>query len=226
MSTTIKFTNSYGEQISSQQAESIEYYLREEYEDDFGLRKKIRYNKGAVVGTTHYLKNSENPNDLIINSLAGSDSRGFYFNKQIINGYTIWDIESFKDAEKIHKAKEVWDSKNRTLAYQQIEIHSNAVIGTRKYFYLEDLGPYFSEAPSIPDNGVFEFDYNFSGLEPGEIFVVINLMLYMDVGGGGFNINPEENIFLEDSRLASVFTWLDHPYYHNATPLIPTNQSV
>ncbi|MCX2431036.1 hypothetical protein [Pedobacter sp. GR22-10] len=222
MSIIIKYKNLSGEQITSQQAQNIkDYYFKEEYDGNLDLRKRISYDQGEIFHVIHYLKNDEDFNNAIIYSSNQYGGGGFYFNKQIINGYTSWDIESYENMTKVDKAKKICDATGRTIAYQKIDIHTNEIINTKKYFYLDGLGSFFSEAPPIPDNGRFDFSYDDPDLEPGEIFVVINLMLYMDVGGGGFNIGAEENIFFESPELASVFTWEDHPYYHSASPLIP-----
>lgn len=227
MSTTIKYKNLSGEQITGQQAQNIkDYYFKEEYDENFDLRKKISYDNGEIFHIMHYLKNGEDLNSAINNSSNQYGGRRFYFNKQIINGYTSWDIESYENMTKVDKAKKNCDARGRTIAYQKIDINTHQIIDTKKYFYLDELGPFFSEAPPIPNNGRFDFSYDDPDLEPREIFVVINLMLYMDVGGGGFNITAEENIFLESQELDSVFNWADHPYYHSASPLIPNTSTI
>jgi hypothetical protein len=225
MSTTIKYRNLTGEQITNQQAQNIKDYYHEEYDENFNLRKKTRYRNGEFLRITYYLKDDESL-DAVITELSNQyGGGGVCFNKQIINGYTTWDVEYYKNTTKVHKSKKVYDSKGQLIAYQEIDVNTGEVINTIKHFYLENLGP-FSEYPPIMDNGIFDFKYNYSDLEPGGVFVVINLMLYMDVGGGGFYINSRKNIFLEDAELASVFNWANQPYYHSAVPLIPDTPNV
>ncbi|GGG91590.1 hypothetical protein [Pedobacter zeae] len=77
MSTTIKYKNLSGEQITSQQAQNIkDYYFKEEYDENFDLRKKISYDHGEIFNVIHYLKNDEDLNSAIIyssNQYGGED---------------------------------------------------------------------------------------------------------------------------------------------------------
>ncbi|GGG91583.1 hypothetical protein [Pedobacter zeae] len=90
---------------------------------------------------------------------------------------------------------------------------------------LKDFG-LLSDFVPVTKNGLFEFYYNYPDLNAEDIFVSINLLLYVDASGGGYIINSDENVFLEDSMLSSVFNWNDHHYYHSASPLIPITSTV
>lgn len=150
---------------------------------------------------------------------------GFYFNKLKINNFTTWDVESYTNQICTGKAKVAFDNRGRKLASQNIDVTTLAIMETEKYYYLDNLGP-FSEFQPVIDNGVFEFYYNYDAYDPGDVFVVINLLLHQDASGGGYIIDDDENVFLEDEMLASVFNWQSNPYYHSAEPLIPISISM
>jgi len=220
MSVNRIYKNLYGESITQTQAQKNNNFYSEEIYEDSILKKTFRYSGNELMDILIYLDSSDNIQDAINELNIDNGGGGIYFGKQVINGYTCWEYEHFRGLEKIAKCKYVFDQSQREVAFQVIDITTGNILDVSKKFYLEDLGVFASHV-KIPENGIFKFYYDFSGLEIGEIFVDLNLSYYMDVGGGGFTIDSDQNIFLEDSELASVFNWNEHPYYHSAEPLVP-----
>lgn len=226
MSTTIKYKNLFGEDMTAQQAKQFQNeYERVSYED-FEIRTREFFESdNSFSSIIFYLKPGENLIDFVTDAASKYGGGGFYFNKQIINNYVTWDIEYYENLVKVAKAKVVYNDLGEKIAYQALNITNNEIIKTYKYFMLKDFG-LLSDFVPVTKNGLFEFYYNYPDLNAEDIFVSINLLLYVDASGGGYIINSDENVFLEDSMLSSVFTWANHPYYHSALPLIPNTPNI
>lgn len=225
MSITIKYENSYGEEITQQQAlQSTYLYQRISYENQEMRKRELLSNEGTIENITFYLRNEENLSDFVNINAVNNSRTTFHYNRQITNGYTVWDVDDYNSNIQIAKSKIVNNFKGQMIAYQSINMLTDLPKRTHKYFYLEDFG-YFSSFQSVEENGKLEFIYGKNGSSPTNIFVIINLLFHIDAPGGGYAINSNRNIFLENLELASVFNWAEHSYYHSAQPLIPNNIS-
>lgn len=226
MSTTIKYKNLFGEDITIHQAKQFQNEYEKVSNEDSEIRTREFFEiDNSFSSVVFYLKPGENLIDFVTDAASKYGGGGFYFNKQIANNYVTWDIEYYENLTKVAKAKGVYNDLGEKVAYQTIDATSNEVLKTYKYFQLKDFG-LFSDYETVMNNGLFEFYYNYPSHDPGEIFVIINLLLHIDASGGGYTLDSNENIFLEDSTLSSVFNWEDHPYYHSASPLIPTSPTI
>lgn len=220
MSITRIFKNLYDEVISSQQATNLDNFNEEIYEGG-ELKKVLHYDESRQpFSMSYYLEPTDDKMTFIQQASNDYGGAGVYFDKQSVNGFTLWSCEFYEGLELGSKGKVVFDSLGRKVAYQQINIDTQAIISTYKYCYLENVGE-FETHPKIPFHRRFDFLYR-----PQHITVDLNLSFYMDMGGGAFYIDEDDNIFLEDSRLAAIFNWNDHPYYHTAEPLLPTAPNI
>ncbi|HMO63396.1 MAG TPA: hypothetical protein PKC39_13975 [Ferruginibacter sp.] len=213
----IKYKNVFGEVLTEQQTQAdINFYTKEFY--DSGTLKKVEhYHKGLNPKIVYYMSDDEVLATVVLDIKNQYGGGSLYFNKQVTGSYTVWDWEFYDGLTIIEKGKEVLDNQNREIAHQELDLISLEVLKTTKKYYIEDLGE-FAEYATDFDTGILKFDYNMPHLEIGEISVEVNLPGFeLDI----YTISQTENILL-DSSIATIFTWADHPYYHNASPLIPS----
>ena len=214
---SIKYKNAFGEILTEQQVQIFhDHYKKEFYENDY-LKKIEFYHPNSQPSLVYYLSSNENLTSVVSDSQSTYRGGTFYFNRQLVGTYTVWDWEFFDGVLKKGKGKKVFNDQGNEIAYQEINPITMQVLRTIKKYYLQNLGE-FAEMEPVLDNGIFEFDYNDPDLEAAEINVMVNLP--------GFEmhsetINKTKNILLHP-MIAAIFTWSNHSYYHSALPLIPS----
>ena len=217
MSTTIKFKNLFGKNITEQQAQlSSEFFIKEFYEDAT-LRKIESHSKNkSIPWLSYYVYPGEDFSAALLSVQQDYGGGSFFYNRQEFGIYTAWDYEVYDGMQKVGKSIYVLDDSNREIAEQKLDPITLEILKTTKKFYVEDIGE-FSDFEPVENNGTLEFEYDTS-VTPTEVWVQINLP--------GYEVYPTiissgENILLTP-RLNSIFNWANHVYYHDASPLIPT----
>ncbi|WP_316768704.1 hypothetical protein [Pedobacter frigiditerrae] len=217
MSTIIKYTNTNGENITSQQLSNVKDYDKKLYID--GVLKRVEtYFDGELNYGTYYLSLDEDKQGIVSEFSTIWRDVEIYFNTLTFGDFTSKDWEVYRDASIVLKGKTIFDNQNREVARQIVDVNSLEVKSTEKTFYLTSYGSFTNE-DDIPRFGEFNFYYN---ADSTEIKVHINLP---DYEFGDYIISSNQDIF-DDPWISPLFEWIDHPYYHNALPLIPDNSTV
>lgn len=214
MNTQVKYKNIFGEELTIQQIGLPDQEYEAELYVDGSLKKIDGYVNGNLEYGTYYLASEENLDSILTQYKDTWNSIFIYMNKQIIGDYSTEDWESYNGFVKVIQGKSVYDSLGRLICSVQIG-SDGSISKTTKIYYLESYGVLDFDH-DIPDYGTFDFHYDYSPTSP--MSVGINLP--------GFEhklYNPlnENNIF-SHFMLTPIFNWNDHPYYHNADPLVPT----
>ena len=210
----IVIKNLNDEIITLEQAKLIKYFEKQFF--DNGELKKIEYYFGTKISLSYFLLPPENIN-IILNSLYQNyDQITFYFNKQLLNNFTVFEWEIYKGLIKKSKGKIVEDSSNRLIAHQEIDMLTSLVKTTNKFYYLQNLGP-FSNIEPVLNNGRFEFNYNEANVASG-ISIGIDLPGFEDEE---YYIENNTAEVFSNWMIAAVFDWTSLPYYHSSLPLIP-----
>ncbi len=213
MSTEIKYTNWFNQPITQQQLGMMKEYRMKTFVD--GILKIEELNINRKNGTsskmvTYFLDDNEDKNAIIAKYSNPSDKIqcNIYENKQIVNGFTVWDWEDYKSDKTIaFKGKEIFDLKNRVIMNCDLDLITGELDGVTKTFY-DDTNSLGYE------NLVFIFRYR------------INPQL----GYGAYTVDDknqstdEINAFTDD-KFVKWFPdfFKDHPYFKEIEPLIPNN---
>lgn len=117
MSTTIKFVNKKNNIITEQQANTINEFSKLFLIDDI-LKKHENYYYNELKGGIYYLSPLENINQVLADLDNAQLKWSLMNNKQMINGYTIWDSKRY-DANFLQEStftKIVLDNKGIEIA--------------------------------------------------------------------------------------------------------------
>ena len=201
MSTKIAYTNLWGSPISQQQLTKLNDYKKQIYENDV-LKKIETYKNGKFTGGKIYLTSSEDLEDIITQYNNSDEDWASCYDNKMSGDFKFSETVTYLKGTLKFKFREV--TNNILIAYQSIDIVTNDVLRTAKYYYDEIFG----------DEDV---SYQLIKVTYGSCGEVENINSFLD---------PDEvyklSDYLEQKDLMEVFDWNDHPYYHSAEPLMPT----
>jgi hypothetical protein len=135
MSTSIKYQNDVQKFITEQQANQLDDFSKLFYEDDV-IKKKETYYENQLIGGVYYLSPRENVTE-VLNNLGANLTWAIRNNKQVVNGYTIWDSKGNDENLQIDPeySKLVFDSENRLVASVTFDTQTNQSKRAYKVFY-------------------------------------------------------------------------------------------
>jgi hypothetical protein len=212
MSTSIIFKNLLGTILTQQQV-IISNDYEKEYFIDGNLKKIEKFRDFKLNAGIYFLSETESLSEVVTQFENVWPYGGqFYFNKQQINEYTLWDWECYKGLNITSKGKAVFNTQFQFITNQELDIDTLEVIETSKYYSLSNFED-FDTDPTLPDYGKLEFIYT-----PGE-----NIQVLIGLGGfedDAYTITETKNIFY-NPLLIPLFSWDYETFYHSADPLVP-----
>ena len=213
----MKYKSAFGEELSWQQVELTNSdYSQEQYLD--GELKRIdEFESGQVAYGSYYLSELENVQTVLNELSAVWETAEMFISKEITGDYTTRNWELYQGIEKINSGQNVYDSNNREIASQKIDISTGEITSVKKTYYLETFGS-FIDSGDVMDFGTIEFDYIYQLQIPGQIRIIVNLPGYEIKE---HYVSEKKNVLLEP-LIREIFIWEDHPYYHSSSPLIPS----
>lgn len=211
MSVQIKYKNTAGNLITSQQVQNLDYFDKITFVDDQikMIESKIRIRNGSRTTISYYLSNSENKQE-ILNKFTDADKNqncNISFNKQNFGEFGIWDDEEYsKEGDLRHRGKHTLDSKGRIIFSCGFDLQSNQLLDRSfKSYYLGD-------------DMIFTFTYDNDGS-------IITITDHEDRFGYYAALDLQQ--FIEEPMIQdSFFSWNEHPYYHSAYPFLPNSLTI
>ncbi|NTE00506.1 hypothetical protein G6M26_23445 [Agrobacterium tumefaciens] len=215
MSTTIKYKNLYGEDITLQQLPNVADYDKLQYENGNVKRIDSYYDKKLDSGT-YYLSSNEDKQAIVLEFSNIWMSTEIYLNTQSMGNFILREWEAYGGTNLLSKGKTLFDNQDRRIATEFLDINSSQIKSVEKKFYLT-LRDEFIDTDGLPDFGQLSFYY-----KEDLTIVEINLLGFED---DNYRITDNENI-LNNLLIRPLFKWEDHPYYHSASPLIPNSLTI
>jgi hypothetical protein len=212
MSTSIIFKNLAGTILTSQQTLISKYYSKE-YSTDGKLYKIENYENSQLSGGAYFLSGAETLLEVVtqFNNIWPNGGQ-FYYNKQQIGEYSLWDWECYKGLDITSKGKAVFNDQMKFITYQKVDVSTLEIKETSKYYRLSNFEDFETDT-NLSDYGKLEFIYR-----PEEnIQVTIGLSGFED---DIYTIDEDDNI-LYNPLLTPLFSWDDETFYHSAEPLVP-----
>lgn len=216
MSTTIKFLNDRSKFITEQQANQLSEFSKLFYEDN-ALKREDVYYENKLWGGEYYLSPGENVTE-VLNALGPELDWAIMSNKQIINGYTVWEIRWYDENLQLKSkyAKSVDDSMGKHVATVEYDVVTDQPKGAFKIFNFggmhipwDELDMFFADDAYIS----FSFDENNQ---------IEQISMNEDI------INNESywtslNKFLNDGDffISQMMTQNQINYFTNVQPLVP-----
>lgn len=192
MSTTINFTNIYGDSLSSQQINMIKDYRKEYFVNNI-FKKSEEFINGVLNNVRYDLEDGESINNII--SLYNSSVTIFFF-KQISMQNSCRELSVKKyisgnlDSESILIEK---INSDEEIIYDKTTNSSNGVVTKyEKYYYEND-----------------ELRYMFEYFDNGDVYKIISFE----------GIDSKEFHYLSD--LFTNFNWIGLEYYKKGIPKFP-----
>lgn len=137
MSTTIKFINTKNNFVTEHQANNMNEFSKLFYINDV-IKKHENYNNKELKGGLYYISPLENIIDVLTDVNNSVLKWSFMSNKQMINGYTVWDSKRYKqnfEQEPVF-TKIVLDNKGMevaTVEYDSITLETKGAYKTFNY---------------------------------------------------------------------------------------------
>jgi hypothetical protein len=162
MSTTINYTNSYGEIVSLQQVDNLDYFEKHFFID--GLMKRKEFFKEGILSKVLYFVSNENLNDLI--EQFQNIETTFYTNYTNYGIYNQFEALTYKQSNLIAKSIMVLDTLEMIICEKKLNVLTASVIEYDKYFYVDQELVYMFEyyntgnlrkIISFTENGTEEF---------------------------------------------------------------------
>ena len=163
MSTTIKFLNDKNKLITEQQANQLSEYSKLSYVDD-NLKKEDVYYENKLLGG-YYLSPEENVTE-VLNTLGPDLNWAIKSNKQIANGYTIWEIRWYDENLQLKSkyAKRVNDSLGNHIATVMFDSITNQPKSAFKEFNFGGKHvPWDDEDMFFPEDAHIGFSFDDNG---------------------------------------------------------------
>lgn len=207
----IKYTNTDFEEITQQQINKSKEYHKETYENgELKLIQKYWFKgrKGEISysGGEYYLSPDENLDNIINQYLPIGISWFFYYNKETnANNDEKWEYQFFYNGILERKGIEVYNKNGQLLASCIKDLITNEIDEKRKYFY-GDINVF----KRINSKYAY-YTFNYENHEIETIFV--------------HDEDYRLNEFLVSDEM-NIFSWNNHPYYHNFAPLLPTGLNI
>jgi hypothetical protein len=175
-------------------------YKKHIFEDEI-LKKTESYKNGKLTGGKIYLRSSEDLEDIITQYNNSYEDWAFCYDYEVSRDFKYSETVTYLKGTLKFKFREV--ANNKLIAYQSLDIVTNDVLRTLKYYYDEIYGDedvsYQLIKVTYGSGGEVENINSF--LDPDEVYKLLD--------------------YLEQEDLMAVFNWNEHPYYHKAEPLIP-----
>ncbi|HAD79411.1 MAG TPA: hypothetical protein DCF99_08345, partial [Flavobacteriaceae bacterium] len=203
MSTEIKYTDWFNKPISQQQLGTMKEYRIKTFVDGILKMEELHINRKDGTSSkmvTYFLDDNQDKNAILskYSSISEKIKCMIYENKQIVNGFSVWDYEAFgHDKTLSFKGKEVFDSQNRVIMNCGFDIITSELITLIKTFY-DDTNSLGYE------NLVFIFDY----------------MINPKLGYGAYTVedkyqSTDEIRLITDDKFVKWFPdfFKDHPYF-------------
>lgn len=216
MSTEIKYTDWFNQPISQQQLGTMKEYRMKTFVEGILKMEELHINRKDGTSSkmvNYFLDDNEDKNAIIAKYSNPSDKIqcNIYENKQIVNGFTVWDWEAYKSDKTIaFKGKEIFDLENRVIMHCGFDLVSGELITVNKKFY-DDTNSLGYE------NLVFIFRYRINP-QPGY---------------GAYTVedkyqSTDEIRLITDDKFVRWFPdfFKDHPYFKEIEPLIPTTTEI
>lgn len=217
MSTTIKYKNLYGEDMTLQQLPNVNDYNKVQLENGTTKRIDTFYDKELNSGI-YYLSPNEDMQSILLEFSKIWLSTEIFLNTQLMGAFISKEWEIYKGITLVSKGRTIYDDQEREIAAEFLSLNTFQVEFVEKRFYLTSLGE-FIDVNGLPGFGRFDFYYTIGSIE---VNAEVNLPGFeIDI----YKITDTQNIF-NHSMIRPLFKWEDHPYYHSALPLVPNSPTV
>lgn len=145
MSSTIKYTNELGNEITSQQIKSVSSYSKIFTEYNIPVKKE-RYENNKLVDTLYYITSQQQ-----LSTILSTNPTVSFNYKYLQNGFKILELLSYENNVLIGKSISVYDGDNE-ICHRNYKLENKVAttLRTEKYYY--------------DGNGLkYTFDYNADG---------------------------------------------------------------
>lgn len=186
----IQFLNEYGNEIDEQKANFVENFSKRFVENGL-IRKEEWYTDGVMTQLTYYANTGEN----VTNIISSFSNLSLLHDRQIINGYCVYDVTNYNNGVITSRYKEVQNQDYDIIYFHRININTGEIENINKIHYL---------------NGetIYQFLYNANGTIRS-----IDRVEDRDDYGGVY----DEITILK----VPDFTWIGLDYFRAATPIVP-----
>lgn len=164
MSTTIQFFNSNNKLITEQQANQLNRFSKNIFIDNILKKEEIYYDK-ILWGGEYYLSPGENVSD-ILTQLNPALKWSIMSNKQIVNGYTVWEARSYFEnlQQKPKYSKKVFNNIGSHIATVSFDSITNQAKGAYKVFnYGNQQIPWGDPGDLFPEDSWIGFSFSDDG---------------------------------------------------------------
>lgn len=164
MSVSVNYTNEYGEIISSQQLNYLNYFEKHYFIDNL-LKKKEVYKDGTLFKLLYYTSNEENPMELI--ESFKNTKVTLYTNKISYGRYNQYESLTYDKSILTNKSILIIEGLEKIICEKKVSILDNTTIEYEKYFYENDELIYLFQ---FQNNGDLKSIIHFDDLNGTEEF--------------------------------------------------------
>jgi hypothetical protein len=191
MSTSIKYNNELGNEISYSQVNNLQEYFKVYLENNLPFKKE-RYQNGLLVNTSFYVTSLSQIDTILLTNPGVS-----FEYEHFVNGYKVKEYLSYNNNVLAYKRVLVYNSIDETICYCRYKLEGNVFIPeeTEKYYY---------------ENGELKYKFDYIN-NNGTLYMIYDEVLYQS------DIYPED---IGNTDITN-FTWAGFEYYQNAEPIIP-----
>jgi hypothetical protein len=166
----IFFTTSHDEKfLTEEEALEIGDYTKHIWINNV-VKKEESYRENQLWGGVYYLSPEENVTEVLI-TLGQNLNWTFKDNKQIINGYTVWDCKSYNNLIQSNTyTRIVSDAEEKEIAFITYDsLTLQATTGLKIYYYGNKPIPWGSSGNLFEEDSEIHFRFDENG-ELGSIF--------------------------------------------------------
>jgi len=192
MSSSIKYSNELGNEITSQQIGNLDGYFKTYYENSQATKTEY-YVNGALQNTSYIVQSQSDIDSILINNPTTSFE--YLYNQ---SSYSINESTAYVEGILTEKRINVFNSTGGLICSKLYKLINNVLtdIKTEKYYYDSN------------NDAKYYFIYN----DDGTCFEIGDLQIdNADFYAWSIGVDPDV-----------TFTWTGFEYYQNANPLIPS----
>jgi antitoxin component YwqK of YwqJK toxin-antitoxin module len=191
MSTSIKYNNDLGNEISSSQVDNLQEYFKVYLENNLPFKEE-RYQNGLLVNTSFNVTSQTQIDTVLLTNPGVS-----FEYEHLVNGFKIKEFLSYNNNVLAHKRILIYNSTDENICYCKYKLENNV-------FIPEEVEKYYYENGALK----YKFDYSNNDLT---LYMIYN---YFDPQS---DIYPQD---IGNAAITN-FTWIGFEYYQNAEPIIP-----
>lgn len=219
MSTEIKYTDTYNKILTAQQLKQTDEFVKHVYVDGILKIKEENYKlskNNKKFKRVHYFVDDATENlDTIasqICSVEENTSCYISFNRQSLNGFTIWDWQLYglDGLPKGAGGQKVYNNLGRIIYSSVFDQETSQLLKVTKTMYA-------NETDNDWEDKLFKFHF-IRDVDTGEIKLSIT-----DANRRYYWLMPQD---IDVEFVQDEGYWDNHPYYHSHLPIFPDTENI